>query len=193
MNYRQTLLIAISGTLLAGCASLPETYVPSTVGPVQHQATQGQALECRIHSVHDAVVAGEPVEFVVLLRNRSDQAIWVPSRPDVVFLWTYSNGRRDNFMRDDPMPQFFTSHNAVLLQPGEQLTRTVRVDTRNFLRNGVTEFRALVQAPTNLNPELNSFWTGRTVSNGYGVLVADRATVASHRATHHASLQQARP
>lgn len=193
MKNQRILCLAACGSLLVGCASLPEKYVPSTVGPIQHPSAQVQSLECRIYTLHDAVVAGNPVEFVVLLRNRADQAIWVPENPDVVFLWTYSNGFRDNFMRDEPMPQFFTPQNAVLLQPGEQLTRNVRIDTQKFLRNGLTEFRALVNVPTNLNPELSPFWTGRSVSNGYGVLLADRATVASHRATQHASMHVGMP
>ena len=193
MNIRHFLCVATAGSLLTGCASLPDTYVPSTVGPVQHQSAQREALECRIHPVYDAVVAGEPVQFVVEIRNRGDQPVWVPSQPEVLFLWTYSNGRRDNFMRDEPMPQFYTTQNAKLLQPGEQLKRTVEIGTRNFLRQGVTEFRAIVKVPRNLNPELAPFWTGRAYSNGYGVLVADQTAVASRRATQHASLPVAMP
>lgn len=193
MNYRHFLCVAAAGSLLTGCASLPDTYMPSTVGPVQHHSSQGEALECRIHPVHDAVVSGEPIEFVVLIRNRGDQPVWVPGQPEVLFLWTYSNGRRDNFMRDEPMPQFYTTQNAVLLQPGEQLRRTVEIGTRSFLRQGVTEFRAIVNVPRNLNPELTPFWTGRAYSNGYGVLVADPTAVASRRATQHASLRVAVP
>lgn len=177
--YQQIPLCAALVLLMSGCASIPDTYMPSTIGPVQKQAVQAQPVEVRIHSVRDAVPEGEPVEFVVTLRNQSAQPLWVPSEPEVLFVWTYSNGRRDNFMREQPMPRHYTAQNAVLLQPGEQMTRTAHINTKNFLRNGVTEFRAVLEVAGNTNPGLAPFWTGRATSNGYGVLVASPNKIAS--------------
>lgn len=114
---------------------------------------------------------GEPLYFTVIIQNVGDKPLWLPRNPDLLLTWVYPNGRRDNFIRERPPAQFFSAHNAVLLQPGQQMTRTIAVKTYYFPLPGITEFRAILRGTGNTNPDLQPFWSGRVESNAYGIRV----------------------
>ncbi len=145
-------------------------YRPTRVGRIDAAPAEGP-LEMQMVCAQDTITIGEPLYFTVIIRNTSDRPVWLPRNPPLIMAWVYPDGRRDNFLREYPDAQFFSTQNAVLLQPGQQMTRTVAVKTYYFPLPGITEFRALLDSPRNTNPELTPFWSGRLESNAYGVKV----------------------
>ena len=132
----------------------------------------------QIDADEDFVPRGEAITFSVTLKNNSPDALWIPDNPNVLLVWTYPNGRRDNFLQDAPESAFYDQSSAIQLAPGQELTRQMSIKTHYFDFDGVTEFRAVLEVADNTNPELHPFWTGRVVSNGYGVMVAKRSRLA---------------
>ena len=162
--------------MASGCASM-DTYVPKTVGPVP-QDMPHELLRMQIDADEDFVPRGDIVTFSVTLKNHSPDALWIPDDPNLLLVWTYPNGRRDNFLQDAPGPAFYDESSAIRLAPGEEMIRRVHIQTHSFNFDGVTEFRAILEVAGNINPKLQPFWTGRVVSNGYGVMVARRSRLA---------------
>lgn len=158
---------------LVSCGTFEQPYKPSRIGSVDNPPLESP-LVLQLASAQDAVTLGEPIYFTVIIRNTSDKAVWLPRNPDVLLTWIYPDGRKDNFLRETPAPQFFTQHNAVLLHPGQQMTRTITVKTYYFPLPGITEFRAVLRGVQNTNGELQPFWSGRIESNAYGVKVMKR-------------------
>ena len=166
----QGLLICTIAFLSGGCGTMPNSYVPATVGPIDNPQPGGP-IEVRISTSQDNAFVGDNLYFSVIIRNRGDEPVWIPRNPDVLLSWVYPNGQRDSFMREFPPEQYFSDADAILLKPGQQMTRTVVVKTYFFPKPGITEFRALVHASRNTNPGLHPFWHGQTESNSFGVMV----------------------
>ena len=162
-------LVAILAT---GCGTVPNSYIPSTVGPMENAKPTGP-IEVLISTSQDSACVGDNLYFTVVIRNRGPEAVWIPRDPDVLLTWIYPNGQRDSFMREFSQEQHFSETDAVLLRPGQQMTRSVVVKTYYFPRPGITEFRALVHASRNTNSRLQPFWNGRSESNSYGVMVGN--------------------
>jgi hypothetical protein len=163
--------VSIAGILvLAGCATDGIVYVPSQLGPIEKQAVGGD-IELEIRPDESFVIIGRPLEFIAEIRNISNRDIWLPKTPRVVFLWTYPNGRRDNFVFDPIAPKRFTKRDAILLKPGQSMVSSQMINTYYFPEPGITEFRAYLHVPENTNPDLQPFWSGRAPSNGYGLMV----------------------
>lgn len=173
-SHRTTWPAAALGCFLAlfvsGCGTIEKPYQPQRVGRIDSERPTGP-IEVQILCAQETVVIGEPLYFTVIIRNVGDRPLWLPRNPDLLMTWIYPNGRRDNFIREQPPPQFFSAYNAVLLQPGQQMTRTIAVKTYYFPLPGITEFRAILRGTENTNPELHPFWSGRAESNGYGIRV----------------------
>ena len=155
---------------LTGCGSMPAVYHPQAVGPV----SQGQAhagLLLKLTSDVCTVPVGQPVNFQLLVRNISTQSFWIPVKPQQGFFWTYSNGRHDFIVFDREQKKYYTKNECLLLQPGKELVLTGSVDTYYFEKLGITEFIAELVVAQNTNPELQPFWSGRALSNAYGIRI----------------------
>lgn len=170
--WRTCAFLAGAAFLLAGCAEVARPYVPARIGAI-HDTVSSGAIEVSIDTDDRQALIGQPIMFRVTIRNTSQQALWVPRDPDLLFTWIYPDGRRDNFLREFADERFYHEGEAVLLKPGFQMTKFVQIKTYYFERSGITEFRALLHAGRNTNPALNPFWYGEAMSNGYGVLVLD--------------------
>lgn len=155
----------------SGCSSfLACRYMPQTIG-IAAAPEIVNGLEVLIVSTDDHIILGQPLTFKATIRNISDHAFWVPKDPHLVFVWTYPNGQRDNFIQDFPKDKYFRHESAILLRPGRKLSSQFTIRTHYFPGAGITEFRAIYYAEKNTNSELHPFWNGRALSNAYGVLV----------------------
>ena len=159
------LMIAL---MAGGCGSMPERHIPSRTGPIgTGEIVSG--LSVSIAAASDAVAFGQPVYFELMVSNASDRLFWIPQDPHIIFAWTYSSGRRDNFIGEYPAEQFFTPRDAVKIYPGETIRRQIQIPTGYFPTKGITEFKAIYSSPRNSNPDLRPFWHGEVLSNSYGV------------------------
>lgn len=171
MKTLSYLLSALGAVIVtAGCSSIPNPYIPQQLGQVMYDNFD-RALEVQITADRDQAIIGKPIHFDIRVRNVSDQALWVPKDPDVCFHFVYSNGIRDNYLEDPMEARFYSKNDAVLLRPGQELTRNFEVKTYYFERTGITEFQAVVTLAKNTNASLSPSWDGRIESNGFGVLV----------------------
>ena len=164
--------------LLTGCGTLNNTYRPAVVGPVD-SCTRVRDLavalvgtqEAKTSRYADRVRLGELVHFSVVLKNVGTNDLWVPKNPEILFSWIYPDGQRDNHLREIPKDHFYQADDIVLLKPGQSLKQPFQLKTCFFRKPGIVEFRAIVQVSRNTNRDLPSVWSGRAVSNGYGILV----------------------
>lgn len=181
------MLTAALAFAAAGCATAPKTYVPVTVGSLDDPETDGQ-LEVWISTSQESAFIGDPIFFTVTIRNAGTRAVWVPRNPDLLMTWIYPNGRRDNMLREFSRDQHYSTSEAVLLRAGQQMTKSVAVKTYYFPKTGITEFRAVLHAGRNTNPDLSPFWQGELQSNAYGIMVrsAKKNSRASERMTRAA-------
>lgn len=157
-------------SLFAGCASIPEAYRPQEVGSLQ-PARVASGLKVSISPDSEIAVRGEPIQFSVNIENVSGHDLVLPRRPHIQFAWTYSNGRRDNFVSEIPAEQFYRPSEVITLESGGKLRVNVPVKTYYFDQMGITEFHAVVKSPRNTNPALGPVWQGSVASNRYGVRV----------------------
>lgn len=170
-SFRSAIVPILLGALLtAGCGTVPRRYIPGQVGEIPSN-DQSSPIEVLIVPNQEIVARGEVLYFTVIIRNRAPHPIWIPRNPHVVLTWIYPNGDRDNFLREFPSLEFFSEQTAVLLQPGQQMNRTIAVKTYYFPVTGITEFRATLHCPENTNPALKPFFSGQVGSNAYGILV----------------------
>ena len=161
-------IVAVLSMAAAGCGTVKETYHPQTVGPVP-DSRGCEGLILKLTAATDIVQLGRPVVFSVAVCNTSDHAIWIPKQPQQGFYWTYPNGRHDCYMIDREQTRFFQKSDSLLLNPGSEIVLPGLVETSYFNRPGITEFRAEIDVARNTNPELAPFWSGRLLSNGYGL------------------------
>ncbi len=172
--------------LLGGCGTMPNSYIPRTLGSLQN-AERTDDLHVSMAPGSEIAYRGEPIVFHLTLRNTGSRTFWIPRRPDVLLTWTYPNGVHDNFIRDFQEARFFQRDEAVRLEPGGELTIDIPVRTYYFTMNGITEFRAVVHSSRNTNPALAPFWHGRILSNAFGVLVQGPRKKSAMRASSPAS------
>ncbi len=163
--------LALSAVLLcAGCSTASRKYIPQTIGTTDAGDTI-DGLTVSILPLNDRVILGNPLTFEVTIRNIGTSPIWIPRNPQVVLVWVYPNGRRDNVVQETPPSRHFNKHSAVLLHPGKSITKDLTIRTHYFPEPGITEFRAILRVTENTNSHLRPFWRGRALSNAYGVLV----------------------
>ena len=170
MKKSYLLVLTTSVALITGCAAIPEPYRPSVVGAIPG-GSQDHGLRVTIQPDRDVAAVGDRLQFLVRLTNAGPSAILVPRRPNILFTWVYPDGRRDNFMLDDPSPRYYPASEVQEIPPGESLEVRVPIETYYFKRYGVTEFRAIARIPRNTNPAHETFWHGKVMSNAYGVLI----------------------
>jgi len=159
---------SLAVVLCTACSTVPDPYRPATVGPIG-ASTPVEGLELAIEPVSEAFVFGEPISFRVILANVGDEAFWVPRKPEIRFYWIYPTGKRDNYVRERAEAAFLQDTDVVLLKPGFRLIYVEHIKTHYFPRPGIMEFRARYTAAPNLNPAIDSYWSGSLISNTYGV------------------------
>lgn len=163
MNLKPQLLTLMIAGLLCGCASFePPAYRPLHSGNLGDAEADG-AISVTLTPDRETIRRGEVLGFAVAIRNVSQQPVLLPGEPEMMLTWIYPDGRHDNQINGEPSP---ASTAAVRLAPGESLVRRSALKTYYFQRGGITEFRAIVSAA---GPAEG--WSGRTSSNGYGVMV----------------------
>ncbi len=167
-------VLALGGLLfLSACSTVPSRYIPSTMGPVQGGEVVDD-LECRIEPERETIVIGDVLLMTVVVRNNGTRSLWFPKKPDIVVMWVYPDGKRDNMVFEVPSARFFRKDQVVELKPGQQYKTQIPIKTYYFPKPGITEFQAFCNSPSNTNPEITPFWQGRVFSNSYGVQVEKR-------------------
>lgn len=154
--------------LATACSTVPDPYIPATLGPMSDPAPLG-GLELVIVPEARQIPFRTPVTFDVFIQNRGSIPKWIPREPYFVFYWIYPSGLRDNYVIEIQPTRRFTEHDAILLPPGHRMRFTETIPTFYFPRPGIMEFRAACIIPGNLNQDLQPFMTGRLVSNAYGI------------------------
>ena len=172
-----TPLLLMTGCLM-GCSTVPATYKPSTLGP-SREAITDRGLRITIEPKVQVALRGQPLVFDVTITNVGHEPFLLPAEPEVLFVWTYSNGERDNYLLDQPASRYFRPHEVVRMKPGAELVRQFSVKTYYFDKLGITEFRAILEGVPNTNPALETVWAGRAISNAYGVRVDGSRRYAS--------------
>ena len=173
-------VVALVSLFVAGCGTVEEIYHPQTVGAVGN----GQSLEglfLKLKAPVDMVQIGKPAVFSITVVNTNDHAVWISKKPQQAFFWTYPNGKHDCYMIDREESRFFKKSDCMQLEPGKELLLPGLVETSYFDRPGITEFLAEVDVPKNTNPEMTPFWSGRLISNGYGLQMIPFKNVSGAR------------
>ena len=187
LNHPKVLALGLACAMLSlmGCSSVENPYIPKTVGQLDDSlARDGVTVTIRPEQSRSAV--GQPIVFDVRITNSGDTPVWIPKKPQVVFTWTYPDGKRDNFLQDVEHERFFKADEAVLLQPGQTVARKSTIATYYFGKSGITEFRAVIHSPRNTNADLQPFWNGRVRSNSFGVLIDEPEALTLKRPFYYA-------
>lgn len=159
---RHMLIVMIAG-IVAGCASFEfSDYVPRQAGSLD-DASGSEQIAVSLRPDAPSIRRGDNLGFSVAIRNISGQTVVLPKNPDVMLTWIYPDGQRDNLIRgeSDAAPG-----ELVKLDPGQEMIRHSTIKTYYFHRSGITEFRAIVSAAGPADA-----WSGRAISNGYGVMI----------------------
>ena len=174
MNVKSVLGVMCIALALLACScktTSPSGYVPRQLGSIEQSNSNSRAM-LTITPSKVRYEPGDPIEFTVTLENTSASPYWVPKNLVPVFVWNYSDGSRDGQLPRSNAPRPYQKDKSVLLQPGDELSSTRVVKTNYFLREGITEFHAILDIPENTNSQLSPFMSDKLLSNGYGVLVA---------------------
>lgn len=163
-------MVLASGLGFCGCAGFEGARRPTEVG-ITRQAVEHAGLQVEITPARERIARGESLFFRVRARNVSDQRLHLPRDPELIFTWIYPSGRRDCFVGDFPVERHYQSAELVVLEPGESLELSKSIETHYFPKKGITEFKAIFYVPQNSNRSLNPVWTGRSLSNSYGILL----------------------
>ena len=185
--------VVLPSTILAylciGCATVPTKYQPKTLGTVDH-GSQDAELMVTISPRSDVVLKGDPIRFSVEVKNVAIHEVLIPNQPDINFLWTYSNGAKDNYLSDSPAERFYQDQDLVRLAPGEAKMFEVPIKTYYFDRLGITEFAARLTSARNTNPAMGKVWQGPVFSNRYGMMITkDRDLVSRAGSAQYANLR----
>ena len=191
MKIKQSVLLSstILASLCIGCATVPTKYQPKTLGTVDDGSNDSE-LVVTISPRSDVVLKGDPIRFSVEVKNAATHEVLIPNQPDIHFLWTYSNGIKDNYLSDSPEERFYLEQDLVRLAPGETKTFEVPVKTYYFNEMGITEFTAMLQSARNTNPAVGNVWQGRVFSNRYGMMITkDRNKTAGRSSERYAGVR----
>ena len=165
-------ILVLGVALLAGCASVEDKYIPAKMGNLEDSQASG-GIRMSLVPDHYQAKIGDLLTFSIVLKNVSEEPIWIPKQPDFLLTWVYPDGKRDNVIRNEETKHTYTKANAILLQPGQEKVYRSVITTYYFNREGITEFRALVSVDKPASKELSPFWNGYAESNGYGVYLKE--------------------
>ena len=165
-------ILVLGAALLTGCATVEDKYIPAKMGNLEDSQASG-GIRISLVPDHFKAKIGDLLTFSIVLKNESEEPIWIPKQPDFLLTWVYPDGKRDNVIRNPETNKMYTKVNAILLQPGQEKVYRSAVTTYYFNREGITEFRALVSVDKPASKELKPFWNGYAESNGYGVYLKE--------------------
>ncbi len=157
----------LSVALLTGCGTVQQAYKPQQLGNLADNRTE-MGIEILLRPDRERARIGDPLTFVVVIRNIGTEPVLFPRDPDLLMTWVYPDGKRDNLIRGARQG----TPEMIVLQPGQEHVAHSVVTTYYFDRGGIHEFRAIVYGETErlaMNNTLSS-WQGRAISNGFGVL-----------------------
>lgn len=173
-------LVLAVGLLTVGCSTVPDEYVPATVGSIGDPDTL-DGLKMTISTTQTNVYIGQPVVFQVRIQNVGSIPLFIPKKPNVVLTWVYADGSRDNFVKDFEGEPLLDENDLTILQPNRFITKDIRVNTYYFNRAGVTEFWATFQTWNRKASAKPGAWEGRIMSNRFGVWMESGKTIAAAR------------
>ena len=156
--------------LLTSCGTLDQKYIPSIRGTVP-RGTPVDGLVLNLTPQRDPVTIGDVIWFTVTIKNCGTSAFWIPKTPNIMLLWTYPDGRKDNMLFEPETARYFEKNEVVMLKPGYAYETAMKIKSYYFYRAGITEFQAVMFSPQNTNPSIVPFWSGRAYSNGHGLMV----------------------
>ena len=159
-----------SALLVVGCGTIPEKYIPTTMGPVMGSESV-EGIRVTITPSTETVAIGDDLTMKVAIKNTTSNPVWFPRNPEIMILWTYPDGKRDNLVFECTNERFYTKDQVVLLQPQQTLVANMKIKTYYFSKAGITEFQAFCNSASNTNPDIAPFWQGRAFSNTYGIKV----------------------
>lgn len=159
--------VGVAVSLAVGCGTVQQTYKPSKLGFIaDHQPYEG--IEVTLVPDKYRARIGDPVSFVITIKNVSNAPILFPEDPDVLLTWVYPDGKRDNLIR----PERTEAPKYRILRPGETFVANAVVTTYYFDHSGIHEFRAILRnTPVAVSSTGRPPWQGRAVSNAFGILM----------------------
>ncbi len=178
-------ILALSAAMVSGCAtSTPQTvsrddvlYQPSRSGDLQDQPVR-DGLTVRIVVDPARIDLGEPFDVEMVIQNAGEQTVRMDSTPDVIVNWVYEDGSRSYTVVRDLLAG---EGSTIQLHPGQTIHCKARLDSNRFARTGLVELRALLAFS---NHRTNSdLWSGRLLSNGFGMHVREPDRLASRLET----------
>jgi hypothetical protein len=123
----------------------------------------------------DTVVAGQPIVFVLTLKNTGSRPVNLPRNPFIGMKWRYASGWSDGHLPPDQPPVVEDRNRLITLAPGESIEVTKKIKTNHFPAMnggiGISEFRAAYNSMNNVQSNSFPLWEGVLVSNTYGVEV----------------------
>lgn len=128
----------------------------------------------RIEADQRVARIGDRIQFVATLQNGGGMDVRVPVRPVLLYVWVYSNGRKDQVLVTLSEKTYYSPDQTIIVKPGQQVKWVEEIDTRWFPFAGITEFQALWIPPENTNSDLEGFVTGQISSNRFGVQMKSR-------------------
>ncbi|MCZ7591385.1 MAG: hypothetical protein M5U15_04155 [Kiritimatiellae bacterium] len=157
-------LVAVA--VLSGCGTVREVYKPTQLGNLADNRNDSDIeITLRPDKAHARI--GDPITFTVSIRNVGTQPILMPSDPDLLMMWIYPDGKRDNLIRNERK----NKTEWLVLKPGEERIAHSVITTYYFDRSGIHEFRAVLNGANEIAmSSTRPTWHGRAVSNGFGVL-----------------------
>lgn len=172
---------------MTACGTLETAYIPEKVGSGSDAVAQ-DGIYLQLIAPADTAEFGEPISFCVKALNVSDQAVYLPRKPELLFIWVYSNGTRDNHIMELSAEKAFSEEELIRVDPGQAIRYEKIIKTYYFPSLGVTEFSALLNVPVNQNKEIGPVWSGRARSNRYAMLI-DKPQQIRQYAEEQAQLQ----
>lgn len=152
--------------MLSGCGTVQEVYKPTQLGNLADNRND-RDIEITLRPDKAQARIGDPITFTVSIRNVGTQPVLMPNDPDLLMMWIYPDGKRDNLIRSERRGRAEWS----VLKPGEERIAHSVITTYYFDHSGIHEFRAILSGVNEI--AMNSTrpaWQGRAVSNGFGVL-----------------------
>ena len=112
-------ILVLGAALLTGCATVEDKYIPAKMGNLEDSQASG-GIRMSLVPDHYQAKIGDLLTFSIVLKNVSEEPIWIPKHPDFRLTWVYPDGKRDNVIRNEETNRTYTKANAILLHPGQE-------------------------------------------------------------------------
>lgn len=183
----KTMILLAIAALMTACGTLDTAYIPEKVGRGSDPVAQ-DGIYLQLIPPSDTVEFGEPITFCVKAVNVGEKAVYLPRKPELLFIWVYANGTRDNHIMELSAEKSFLEDELVRIEPGQSMRYEKIINTYYFPALGITEFSALLNVPVNQNNEIGPVWSGRARSNRYAMLIDEPQHIRQY-AEEQAQLQ----